>query len=70
MPDKKPDRQDRVPRADEDWDAWRKHWEDAGVFVRPAATGAVVDLESLQFLPFTEDEISRMFVRLRRTGKL
>ena len=66
----KPEREGDIPRADVDWDGWRKYWEDAGVLVPARTKGVVTDLDSLGFLPFTEDEVSRMFLRLRRSGKL
>lgn len=70
MSDAKPDRREGVPRADEDWAAWRKYWEDAGVVVPARNPGAAVDWDALRFLPFTEEEVTRMFLRLRRTGRL
>ncbi|MBB4638177.1 hypothetical protein [Longimicrobium terrae] len=57
-------------QAELDWQARRKKWEEAGVVVPVRTTGVKIDWEALRFLPFTEQEVSRMLVELRRSGRL
>ncbi|HEX8394327.1 MAG TPA: hypothetical protein VF665_18425 [Longimicrobium sp.] len=53
-----------------DWDAWEKRLEAEGILVPGQESDNPIDWDALRFLPFTEDEVSAMFMELRNTGTL
>ncbi|HEX8394326.1 MAG TPA: hypothetical protein VF665_18420 [Longimicrobium sp.] len=70
MSDVSPESEAAGDEPEIDWDARRKRLEEEGILVRGHESKTPIDWDALEFLPFTADEVSAMFMELRNTGKL